>query len=40
MSDLDDLDSDESEFCECGVQHTVEELDFNLCDCCGRAINE
>ncbi len=35
-----DWDEEDSEFCECPTIHSMEELDSNLCDCCGKNIGE
>jgi hypothetical protein len=38
---IEDHDPDEFEdgpYCECGLEHTMEELDFNICAACGGVI--
>ena len=36
--DIDELPEDYSDFCECGLEYTVEEMEFNQCDCCGKRL--
>ncbi len=43
-ADLDDGDDfldeyPEDDYCYCSVGHSIEEIDTNQCDCCGRAID-
>lgn len=41
MSEIDDIEEtfeDDCPYCECGAQHCQEELDTNLCACCGMPI--
>lgn len=33
-----DEPEDDSPYCECGSVHTLDELDWNKCDCCGKEI--
>lgn len=44
MSDyeIDDAmdDGDGSEYCDCGAIHSIDEIDSNRCDCCGKRIEE
>lgn len=35
----DDIEDFESDECDCGVvEHTIEEVDWNRCGCCGKPI--
>lgn len=43
LGDPDEYDYDEAEhdsepFCNCSSEHSIEETDWNQCDCCGKAI--
>jgi hypothetical protein len=44
LGDPDEYDFDEDDrddglqFCSCSVNHGIEELDWNQCDCCGKEI--
>jgi len=44
LGDPDEYDFDEAEehdsepFCNCSASHSIEETDWNQCDCCGKAI--
>lgn len=36
---LGDPDEYDEPWCICSVEHSIEELDTNQCDCCGREID-
>lgn len=38
LQEVIDEDPDDSPFCECGNQPTIEESDWNKCDSCGKAL--
>lgn len=36
----DDLDAgDDSPYCACNLEPTIEELDTGVCDCCGKPLS-
>jgi hypothetical protein len=34
-----EYEDDADGYCECGVFHTIEEMDSGSCDCCGKPIH-
>ncbi len=34
-----DVPQDDSPYCECGAVHSIEEIDTNCCDSCGKEID-
>lgn len=35
----DDVEDDDP-YCDCGAVHSIEEIDFCVCDCCGKILYE